>query len=73
MTKLLNRGNVFVVVRSEQPDFGDNLHSRPAAVGVFADMDEADDYKGMCEQQWRDRCGSLDGIEFEVQLTTYYG
>jgi hypothetical protein len=42
-------------------------------VGVFANLEEADDYKGMCEQQWKERIGHLDGIEFEVQLTTYYG
>lgn len=66
MTKLLNRGNVFVVVRD------DRMHG-PAVCGVFADVDEADDYKGMCEQQWKERVGHLDGLTFEVQLTTYYG
>jgi hypothetical protein len=68
MTKLLNRGNVFTVVR-----IGWQGVPAPAVVGVFANLEEADDYKGMCEQQWKERIGHLDGIEFEVQLTTYYG
>lgn len=69
MTKLLNRGNVFVVVRS----FTDAPEPyNPTAVGVFSELDEADDYKGMCEQQWKERYGVVN-VVFDIQLTTYYG
>lgn len=70
MTKLLNRGSVFVVVRNQ---FGYSEYQRSAVVGVFGDLGDADDYKGMCEQQWIDKMGNLNDIEFEIQLTTYYG
>jgi hypothetical protein len=70
MSKLLNRGNVFVVVRNS---FGYTEYSRSASCGVFSELEEADDYKGMCEQQWKEKVGHLDDVEFEVQLTTYYG
>jgi hypothetical protein len=67
MTKLKNRGNMFVVVRQQWNGIGCHV------VGTFSNMDDADDYKGTCEQQWLDKMGSLHGVEFEVQLTTYYG
>lgn len=68
MTKRLNRGNVFVVLRDDtRGTYG------PAVVGVFYNLEDADDYKGMCEQQWIDKVGSLDGVEFDIQLTTFYG
>jgi hypothetical protein len=70
MTKLKNRGNMFVVVRQH---FGAALGGSAAVCGSFSDMDDADDYKGACEQRWLERVGTLDGVEFEVQLTTYYG
>jgi hypothetical protein len=67
MTKLLNRGNVFVVVRHVYE--GVETH----VVGVFSELEEADDYRGVCEQQWREKVGGLDYVSFEVQMTTYYG
>lgn len=70
--KLLNRGNAYVVVRHNL-DTCYHAHFPSAAVGVFSEVDEADDYKGMCEQQWKDKVGHLKDVEFEVQLTTYYG
>lgn len=66
MSKLLNRGNVFVVVRVHP------THA-PSACGVFSELEDADDYRGACEQQWLDKIGNLAGVSFEIQLTTYYG
>lgn len=43
------------------------------ACGSFSELSDADDYKGMAEQQWFEKVGDLDGVEFEIQLTTYYG
>lgn len=68
-TKLLNRGSLFVVVRH---DISKGFNSG-IAVGGFSELSDADDYKGMSEQQWKERVGDLDGVEFEIQLTTYYG
>lgn len=65
MTKLLNRGNIFVVVRVSNP------HTH--VLGVFSDMDEADDYRGAMEQKWLEKVGVVEGVEFQVQMTTYYG
>jgi hypothetical protein len=70
MTKLLNRGNVFVVMRHT---LGWGGISDGTSLGVFSELDEADDYKGMCEQQWRDKVGHLHEVEFSIQMTTYYG
>lgn len=70
MTKLLNRGNVFVVVRNT---FGYSEYNASHVIGVFSEMDEADDYKGMCEQQWKEKVGDLDNVNFDVQMSTYYG
>lgn len=70
MTKRLNRGNVFVVVRNS---FGYSEYQASVVVGVFANLEDADDYKGTCEQQWIDKVGSLNDIEFDIQLTTFYG
>lgn len=70
MSKLLNRGNIFIVTRNQ---FGYAEYQRSAVVGAFSNLDDADDYKGACEQQWIDKVGSLNDVEFEIQLTTYYG
>lgn len=67
--KLLNRGNVFVIVRH---DVSKGWNSTTAC-GAFSELNEAEDYKGVCEQQWTERVGDLEGVEFEIQLTTYYG
>ena len=69
MTKLLNRGSVFVVTRTLY-DYGNTV---TVVLGVFSELDEADDYKGMCEQQWKEKVGHLKNVEFDIQLTTYYG
>lgn len=70
--KLLNRGNAFVLVRHNLDTcYHSNFPS--TTVGVFSELEDADDYKGMCEQQWIDKVGNLDSVEFEIQLTTYYG
>lgn len=66
MSKLLNRGKVFVIVRYI-------IGKAPISIGVFSELSEADDYKGMCEQQWKEQVGHLEDIEFEIQMTTYYG
>lgn len=67
MTKLLNRGNVFVVTR--QGGYGFDS----AVCGVFSELQEADDYVGMCEQQWKEKVGDLKGVMFSIQISTYYG
>lgn len=71
MSKLLNRGNMFVVIRTTMDVTG--AWANPAVVGAFTDMDQADDYRGACEQQWLDKVGNVKHVNFEVQLTTYYG
>lgn len=69
MIKLKNRGNLFVVIRH---DLQGSWNSSTACA-AFADLDDADDYKGACEQEWRERVGDLEGVDFDIQLTTYYG
>jgi hypothetical protein len=60
-----NRANLYVVVRADQ--------SR-VVCGAFADNDEATDYAGACEQEWKDRFPDWNHPPlFTVELTTFYG
>lgn len=64
--KLKNRGNVYAVVR--------HLPQGSDVVGVFDNLQTADDYSDACLQAWIDKTGSAaHQVEFEVQLSTYYG
>jgi hypothetical protein len=55
------RATVFVVVRGEGE----------ALVGVFSDYEEAEDYRGACEQEWIDKTGH--SYPFFVRSSTFYG
>lgn len=65
MSKLKNRGNAYVVVR--------HLPKGTDVVAVFSDLGQADDYRDSCYQAWLDRVGTAAQVEFEVQLSTFYG
>lgn len=69
MTKLLNRGNLYCIVRTNY----DYENTTMTICGGFSELSEADDAKGMFEQQWRDKVGDMRNVEFDIQLTTYYG
>lgn len=58
-----HRTNIFVVQRTFPTD---------AICGVFLSLDGADDFKGECEQSFRDRGFTDDDFNFEVVLSTYY-
>lgn len=59
--KLKNRGNLYLVVRSVGR----------VVVGGFSEAEEAYDHASACEQEWFDTTG--EGVNFNVELTTYYG
>jgi len=56
-----NRATVYLVVRGNGEAF----------CGVFATPEEADDYKGACEQEWLDKTGKY--YPFFVRSSTFYG
>lgn len=68
-----NRANLFLVERvsfttHEQDDYS----TITVVVGAFSTPEDADDFKGECEQEWKDR-ELDDGTSFRVVLTTFYG
>lgn len=69
LTKLLNNGNIYVVVRNH---FEYSEYHASAVCGVCKSLERADEFKGVCEQQWLDRVGNLDGVEFDIQLSVLY-
>jgi hypothetical protein len=56
-----NRETVYIVVRG----YSDAL------CGVFANFEDAEDYKGACEQEWEDKTGKKQ--EFYIRSSTFYG
>ena len=54
-----NRATVYVVLRHD------------SVCGVFAELEEADDYRGACEQEWLEKTGKK--VYFRVQVSTFYG
>lgn len=40
-------------------------------VGIFAALDDADDYAGACAQSWAETTGY--SVEFHVRTTSFYG
>ena len=68
-----NRANVFVVVREDTDEFRLQLLNT-AILGVFGSLEDADNYKGACEQEWNEKMGDriVDPTIFEVRMTTFY-
>ena len=68
-----NRANVFVVVREDTDEFRLQLLNT-AILGVFGSLEEADNYKGACEQEWKEKMGdwTVDPPIFEIRMTTFY-
>ncbi len=64
-----NRANLYIVVRL---DYGPDNIDRIVLGGFSVDTD-ADDYCGVCKQEWLEKTGSLKDTDFEVELTTFYG
>ena len=64
-----NRANLYLVVRETY----DYSNSDKAVLGAFSDCEEADNFKDACQQEWLDKVGDLKNVDFEVELTTYYG
>lgn len=56
-----NRATVFIVTRG----FGE------AICGVFADYEDAEDFRGVCEQEFLDKTGAME--HFFVRSSTFYG
>lgn len=54
-----NRASVFVVLRED------------SVLGVFADLDDAEDFRGASEQEWIDKTGEKPFIR--VTISTFYG
>ena len=62
-----NRANVFVVERVD-PNYSS------VVCGVFADQHEAEDYRGACEQEWKDKFDDWNRTPlFKVSISTFYG
>lgn len=60
-----DKNNLFVVER--WMDGGSVL------VGGASSMERADEVKEMFEQQWKDAVGNLEGVSFDIAITTFYG
>lgn len=55
-----SRANLYLVVREGE-----------AICGGFSDYDEAENYRGACEQEFFEKTGKT--VRFYVRLTTFYG
>lgn len=55
-----NRANLYVVVREDG-----------ALCGAFSEWEEAEDYRGACEQEFLDKTGKR--ALFYTRLVIYYG
>ncbi len=60
-----NRKNIYVVIR-------DIPGRRPAILGVFADLGQADDYKDACASVWTEASNDTAAV-FDVVISTFYG
>lgn len=62
-----NRASIFVVERVDA-DYSS------VVCGVFADVQEAEDFAGACKQEWIDKYPSWDKHpQFRVSISTFYG
>jgi len=77
---LKNRDTLFVVVRTEWPEFIDNHLTflkgtppfiKPTSLGAYASLERAEEVQGKYEQEMIDR-GLGEFFNFEVQTVTYY-
>ncbi len=66
-----NRANVFHVVRYHYVSNGEM--GGGINVGTFSDVGNADDFRGACEQEWRDKLGDEANTLFLVEMGTFYG
>lgn len=62
-----NRANLYLVERIHV------LENIGSICGAFSSLEEADDYKDACEQEWKDKAGEMGDVVFSVTVTTYYG
>jgi hypothetical protein len=46
--------------------------TRAAFLGTYTDADQADDYKGACESEWKERTQGAPA-EFTVTAVPFYG
>lgn len=60
-----NRALVYLVERVE--------NNRQIPLAAFKNDTDADEYRGVCEQQWLDIIGELNGIQFRVNAVVFYG
>lgn len=60
-----HRANLFIVTRFTP----DGMFS---ICGGFPTPEEADDFRGACQQEWDEKTNGAKAL-FEVQITTYYG
>lgn len=66
-----NRESVFVVVRQTLDVTG--AWCNPVVCGVYLQYTDATDYAGSCYQEWVDKGAPIEHVNFEVQLSTFYG
>ena len=66
-----SRESVFVVVRMTLDVTG--AWANPVICGVFPHYNDATDYAGACYQEWIDKGAPIEHVNFDVQLTTFYG
>jgi hypothetical protein len=66
-----NKSNVFHVARYNYEGNGDLRFA--ANCGTFANISDADDFRGACEQEWRDKLGDDANVLFRVEMGTFYG
>jgi hypothetical protein len=69
-----NRGNLYIVVREDIPNYGEGFGS-VAILGCFSDLVEADNYKDSCASEWFDKVKTGIGSQstFDIRLSTFYG
>lgn len=69
-----HRGNMFVVVRktyNESPVMYDSLKD-VTPVGVFLSWEAAQDFRGACEQEFKEKGFDDKDYYFSVMLSTFY-
>jgi hypothetical protein len=64
-----NRANLYLVVRTVF-NYEDTTM---VVIGGFSEWEDADNFKDECRQEWFDKTGSLVGVDFGVEMTTFYG
>jgi hypothetical protein len=74
--KLKTRGNLYLVIREDDPFYDDHGHvighGNTAFIGSFSDVNDADDFKDACAAEWFDKTRGAPS-NFKVTLITFYG